>query len=48
MTSLDYFKKMDAAVTMNQLKFLQGLYEPSPLQRVAANMLRPKSNIKET
>ena len=34
-------------VTMNQLKFLQGLYEPSLLQRVAADMSRPKTNIKE-
>ena len=46
-TSLDNFEKMDAPVTMNQLKFLQGLYEPSLLQRVAADMSRPKTNIKE-
>ena len=47
MTSLDDFEKMDKPVTMNQLKFLQGLYEPSLLQRVAADMSRPKTNIKE-
>ena len=47
MTSLDDFEKMDMPVTMNQLKFLQGLYEPSLLQHVAANMSRPKTNIKE-
>ena len=46
-TSLDNFEKMDTPVTMNQLKFLQGLYEPSLLQRVAADMSRPKTNIKE-
>ena len=46
-TSLDKFEKMDTPVTMNQLKFLQGMYEPSPLQRVAADMSRPKTNIKE-
>ena len=34
-------------VTMNQLKFLQGLSKPSLLQSVAANMSRPKTNIKE-
>ena len=38
---------MDTPVTMNQLKFLQGLYEPSLLQRVAADMWRLKANIKE-
>ena len=32
---------------MKQLKFLQGLYEPLLLQRVAADMSRPKTNIKE-
>ena len=47
LTSLDNFEKMDTPVTMNQLKFLQGLYEPSLLQRVAADMSRPKTNIKE-
>ena len=47
MTSLDNFEKMDMPVMMNQLKFLQGLYKPSLLQRVAANMSRPKTNIKE-
>ena len=47
MTSLDNFEKMDLPVTMNKLKFLQGPYEPSLLQRVAADMLRPKMNIKE-
>ena len=46
-TSLDNFEKMDTPVMMNQLKFLQGLYEPSLLQRVAADMSRPKTNIKE-
>ena len=47
LTSLDNFEKMDMPVTMNQLKFLQGLYEPLLLQRVAADMSRPKTNIKE-
>ena len=47
MTSLDNFEKMDTPVTMNQLKFLQGLYEPSLLQWVAADMSRPRTNIKE-
>ena len=47
MTSLDNFEKMDTPVTMNQLKFLQGMYEPSLLQRVTADMSRPKTNIKE-
>ena len=47
MTSLDNFEKMDTPVTINQLKFLQGLYEPSILQRVAADMSTPKTNIKE-
>ena len=45
--SLDNFEKMDMPVTMNQLKFLQGLYEPSLLQWVATDMLRPRTNIKE-
>ena len=31
-TSLDNFEKMDMPVTMNQVKFLQGLYELSLLQ----------------
>ena len=47
MTSLDNFEKMDMPVTMNGRKFLQGLYEPSLLQRVAADMSRQKTNIKE-
>ena len=46
-TSLDTFEKMDTPVTMNQLKFVQGLYEPSLLQRVGADMWRSKTNIKE-
>ena len=46
-TSLNNFEKMDTPVTMNQLKFLQGLYEPSLLQRVAADMSRPKTKSKE-
>ena len=46
-TSLDNFEKMDTPVMMNQLRFLQGLYEPSLLQWVAADMSRPKTNIKE-
>ena len=46
-TSLDHFERMDMPVTMNQLKFLHGLYEPSLLQRVAADMSRPKTNIKD-
>ena len=46
-TALDNFENMDRPLTMNQLKFLQGLYEPSLLQRVAADMSRPKTNIKE-
>ena len=45
MTSLDNFEKMDTPVKMNQLKFLQGLYTPSLLQRVTADILRPKTNI---
>ena len=46
-TLLDNFEKMDMPVTMKRLKFLQGLYEPSLLQGVAADMSRPKTNIKE-
>ena len=34
-------------MTMKKLKFLQGLYEPLHLQRVAADMWRPKTNTKE-
>ena len=45
--SLDNFEKMDMPVTMHQLKFLQGLYEPTLVQQVAADMSRPKTNIKE-
>ena len=44
--SLLNFETMDTPVTMNQLKFLQSLYEPALLQRVAADMSRPKTNIK--
>ena len=47
MTSLNNFERMDTPVTTNQVKFLQGVYEPSLLQRVAADMWRPKMNIKE-
>ena len=43
--SLIKFENMDTPVTMNQLKFLQSLYEPALLQRVAADMLRPKSSV---
>ena len=32
---------------MNQLTFLQSPYEPALLQWVAADMSRPKTNIKE-
>ena len=45
--SLIDFENMDTPVTMNHLKFLQSLYEPALLQRVAADMSRPKGNIKE-
>ena len=45
--SLLNLENMDTPVTMNQLKFLQSLYEPALLQRVAADMSRPKVNIKE-
>ena len=44
---LDDFEKMDTPVTMNHLKFLQRLYQPAHLQRVAPDMSRPKTNIKE-
>ena len=47
LASLATSEKMEMPVTMNQLKFLQGLHEPSLLQRVAADMSRPKTNIKE-
>ena len=47
MQSLDNSEKMDTPLTMNQLKLLQSLYEPALLQRVAANMSRLKTNIKE-
>ena len=47
MRSLDNFEKMDIPLTMNQLKFLQCLYEPSLVQRVATDMSRPKTNIRE-
>ena len=46
-TSLDNFEKMDMTVTMNQLKLLQGLYDPLLLQQVAAEISRPKTNLKE-
>ena len=45
--SLYNFEKMDTPVTMNQPEFLQSLYEPALLQRVAADISRPKTNIKE-
>ena len=45
--SLDNLEKMKTPMAMNQQKFLQSLYEPALLQRVAADMLRPKTNIKE-
>ena len=45
--SLNNFEKIVTPVTMNQLKFLQSLYEPTLLQRVAADMSRAKTNIKE-
>ena len=38
MASLDIFEKMDTPVTMNQLKFLHTLYQPSHLQQVTADM----------
>ena len=47
MASLDNLEKMDTPVTMNQVNFLQGVYEPSLLQRFAADMSRPKMNVKE-
>ena len=47
MQSLLNFETMDTHVTMNWLKFLQRPYEPALLQRVAADMSRPKKNIKE-
>ena len=45
--SLDKFEKMETPVTMNQLELLQSLYEPALLQQVAADMLRPKTHIKD-
>ena len=45
--SLMNFENMDTPVTMNQLKFLQSLHEATLLQRVAADMSGPKTNIKE-
>ena len=45
--SLLILETMDTPVTMNQLKVLQTLYELALLQRVAADMSRPKTNIKE-
>ena len=44
--SADNFEKMDTPVAMNQLKFLQSLYERALLQRAAADMSRRKTNIK--
>ena len=41
------FDTMDTRVTMSQLKFLQSVYKLAPLQRVAADMSRPKVNIKD-
>ena len=45
--SLINLENMDTPVTMNQLKVLQSLYELALLQRFAADMSRPKVNIKE-
>ena len=45
--SLINSEKMDTPLTMNHLKFLQSLYEAALLQRVAADLPRPKVNIKE-
>ena len=45
--SLENFNKMDTRVTINQRKFLQSLYHPALRQRVAADMFRAKTNIKE-
>ena len=45
--SLDNFEEMHTPVTVNQLTFLQGLYEQALLQRVAADMSRPRTNIKK-
>ena len=45
--SLDNFERMDTLVTINWLEVLQSLYELALLQRVAADMSRPKTNIKE-
>ena len=46
--SVLHFENMDTPVTMNQLRFLQSRYERALLQQVAADMSRPKTNIKET
>ena len=48
MQSLINLENMDTPVTMYQAMFLQSLYGPALLQRVTADMLRPKVNIKET
>ena len=45
--SLTNLENMDTPVTMNQLKFVQSLYEPALLQLVAGDMAKPKTNIKE-
>ena len=45
--SLLNFETMDTPVTMNQLRLLQSLYKPALVQRLAADVLRPKMNIKE-
>ena len=45
MQSLISFENIDTPLTMNQLKFLQSLYKPALLQRVAADMSKPKVNI---
>ena len=47
MACLDNLEKIDTPVTMRQLKFLQSPYEPSLLPRLATDMSRPKTNIKE-
>ena len=47
MQSMMNFENMDTPVSMNRLKCLQSLYEPAPLQWVAAAMSRPKVNIRE-
>ena len=47
MQSLINLENMDTTAPMNELKFLRSLYQPALLRRVAANMARPKVNIKE-